>query len=160
MGTSTWTGPIKAGNIVNTSGTTLGRDVKNVGFVTMAQSQVITQAASAGQAAGLYKTDIVIPANSQIIGIDILVTTAWDGVAQTVNVGSSATATEFAVAAENNLSTTLGLKAIIPGNDATRCGNWKDVGATDDRIWVLSTNTGGGVGVLTVRYIQNNNLTP
>ncbi len=160
MGTSTWTGPIKAGNIINTSGTTVGVDVKNVGFVTMAQSQAITQAASTGQAAGLYKTDIVIPAGSQIIGIDMLVTAAWSGAAQTINVGVSATATELAVAADNNLSTTVGLKAVIPGNDVTRAGNWKDVGTVDDRLWVLSTNTGTGAGVLVVRYIQNNNLTP
>jgi len=160
VGTTTFTGPIRAGNILNTSGTTLGRDIANVGYVTMAQSQNFTQAASAGQAAGLFLTNIVIPANSQIIGIDILVTTAWSGAAQTVNVGVSATATELAVAADNNLSTTLGNKAIIPGDNATRVGNWKDTGTTDDRIWVLSTNTGTGVGVITVRYIQNNNLTP
>lgn len=160
MGTTTFTGPIRAGNILNTSGTTLGRDVANVGYVSMVQSQIITQAASAGQAAGLFRTNIVIPANSQILDISMLVTTAWDGAAQTINVGISATATELAVAADNNLSTTLGIKAVIPGNDATRVANWRDVGATDDRIWVLSTNSGGGVGVLTVRYIQNNNLTP
>ena len=160
MGTTTFTGPIKAGPVLNTSGTTLGRDIANVGFVTMAQSQAITQAASTGQSAGLFRTGIVIPANSQIIGIDILVTTAWSGAAQTVNVGISATATELAVAADNNLSTTLGNKVIIPGDNATRVGNWRDCGATDDRIWVLSTNTGTGVGILTVRYIQNNNLTP
>mgnify|MGYP000116608508 CR=1 FL=1 len=160
MGVTTFTGPVRAGNILNTSGTTLGRDVANVGYVTMAQSQVITQAASAGQAAGLFRTNIVIPANSQIVGIDLLVTAAWSGAAQTVNVGSSATATELAVAADNNLSTTLGLKSIVPGDNATRVGNWKDIGTVDDRIWVLSTNTGTGEGVLTVRYIQNNNLTP
>ncbi len=159
MGTTTFTGPIRAGNILNTSGTTLGRDIANVGSVVMAQSQSFTQAASTGQAAGLYLTNIVIPANSQIVGIDILVTAAWSGAAQTVNVGVSATATELAVAADNNLSTTLGNKAIIPGNDATRAGNWKDTGTADDRIWVLSTNTGTGAGVITVRYIQNNNLT-
>lgn len=160
MGTTTFTGPIRAGNILNTSGTTLGRDVANVGYTTMAQSQVITQAASAGQASGLFRTNIVIPANSQIIGIDLLVTTAWSGAVQAVNVGISATATELAVAADNAVSTTLGMKTIIPGNDATRVANWRDVGAADDRIWVLSANTGTGVGVLTIRYIQNNNLTP
>ena len=159
MGTTTFTGPIRAGNIINTSGTTLGRDIANVGYVMMAQSQSFTQAASTGQSAGLYLTNIVIPANSQIIGIDILVTAAWSGAAQTVNVGISATATELAVAADNDLSTTLGNKAIIPGNNATRVGNWKDTGTADDRIWVLSTNTGTGAGVITVRYIQNNNLT-
>ena len=159
MGTTTFTGPIKAGNIINTSGTTVGTDVKNTGFVMMAQSQAITQAASTGQTAGLYKTDIVIPANSQIVSIDILVTAAWSGAAKTVNIGSSATATEFAVAADNDLSTTVGNKAIACGDNATRAGNWKDIGVVDDRIWVLSTNTGTGAGVLTVRYIQNNNLT-
>jgi hypothetical protein len=159
VGTTTFTGPIRAGNIINTSGTTLGRDIANVGYVMMAQSQSFTQAASTGQSAGLYLTNIVIPANSQIIGIDILVTAAWSGAAQTVNVGISATATELAVAADNDLSTTLGNKAIIPGNNATRVGNWKDTGTADDRIWVLSTNTGTGAGVITVRYIQNNNLT-
>lgn len=160
MGTTTFTGPIKAGPILNTSGTTLGRDVANVGFVVMAQSQAITQAASAGQADGLFRTDIVIPANSQIVSIDMLVTAAWSGAAQTVNIGVSATATELAVAADNNLSTTVGNKVIACGNNATRAGNWKDIGTVDDRIWVLSTNTGTGAGVLTVRYIQNNNLTP
>jgi len=44
MGTTTFTGPIKAGDILNTSGTTLGDDVANVGFVVMAQSAPVTQA--------------------------------------------------------------------------------------------------------------------
>jgi len=157
MGTTTFTGPIKAGNVLDTTGSSVG-SLKNVGFVTMAQSENITQATN-GSTAGLYTTSIVIPANSQIVGIDILKTTAWDGVAQTVNVGTSATATELAVAADNNLSTTLGITSIIPGNNGTRAGNWKDVGTSDVRIYVLSTNTGAGVGVITVRYIQANNLT-
>ena len=157
MGTTTFTGPIKAGDVLDTTGTSVG-SIKNVGFVTMAQSENITQATN-GSTAGLYTTSIVIPAGSQIIGIDVLKTTAWDGVAQTVNVGTSATATELAVAADNNLSTTLGITTIIPGNNATRVGVWKDVGTSDVRIFVLSTNTGAGVGVLTVRYIQANNLT-
>lgn len=160
MGQSTWTGPIKAGTVPVSDGSgTLGSGVANVGFVQMVQSAAFTQAASAGQAAGVYSTDIVIPANSQILGIQILKTTAFNGAATTVNIGTSATATELAVAADNDLSTTLGIKDIIPGNDATRSGNWKDVGATDVRIWVKSTNTGAGVGVISVRYVQNNNLT-
>lgn len=32
MATTTFSGPIKAGTIKNTTGTTLGSDVKNVGF--------------------------------------------------------------------------------------------------------------------------------
>lgn len=157
MGTSTFTGPIKAGDVLDTTGTTVG-SIKNVGFVTMAQSENFTQATNVASA-GLYRTSIVVPAGSQIIGIDVLKTTAFDGAAQTINVGTSATATELAVASDNNLSTTLGFSAIIPGNNAGRVGNWKDVGASDVQIYTLSTNTGGGAGVITVRYIQAINLT-
>lgn len=158
MGTTTFTGPIKAGPILNTSGTTIGTDVTNVGFVLMAQSAVVNQATNVASA-GVYKTNIVIPANSQIVEIAILKTAAWSGAAQTINVGTSTTGTELAVASDNDLSTTLGIKDIIPGNDATRVGNWKDVGATDVQIYTKSTNTGTGEGIITVRYIQNNNLT-
>lgn len=159
MGTTTFTGPIRAGNIINTSGTTLGTDVANVGYVVMSQSSALTQAANGSNAAGIYSTSIVIPANSQIISINVLVTTAWDGVAKTINVGTDSTATQLAVAGDNDFSTTVGLKTIIPGNDATRTGLWVDVGTTDVRIWTKSTNTGAGVGVITVNYVQARDLT-
>lgn len=157
MGTTTFTGPIKAGDVLNTTGTTVG-SIKNVGFVVMAQSAVVNQATNVATA-GLYKTDIVIPANSQILSISILKTAAWSGAAQTVNVGINATATQLAVAADNDLSTTLGIKDIIPGDNATRVGNWKDSGTVDDQIYVLSTNTGTGEGIITVTYLQAANLT-
>ena len=157
MGTTTFTGPIKAGDVLNTTGTAVG-DLANVGFVVMAQSAPVEQATNAGSA-GLYKTNIVIPANSQILSIAVLKTVAWSGAAQTINVGTSATATELAVASDNNLSTTLDITDIIPGNNGTRVGNWKDVGANDVQIYALSTNTGDGVGILTVTYLQARDLT-
>ncbi len=157
MGTTTFTGPIKAGDVLNTTGTTVG-SLANVGFVVMAQSAVVNQATNVA-VAGLYKTNIVIPKNSQILTISILKTTAWSGAAQTINIGTSATATQLAVAADNDLSTTLGIKDIIPGDDATRSGNWKDVGTSDVQIYALSTNTGTGEGIITVTYVQANNLT-
>lgn len=159
MGTTTFTGPIKAGDILNTTGTTPGTDIANVGYTVMAQSAPLTQAASAGQGAGVYKTNIVIPSDSQILSIAVLKTTAWDGAATTINFGSNATATQLAVASDNNLASTLGITAIIPGNDATRVANWKDVGTTDIQIYAKSTNTGNGAGILTVTYIQANGLT-
>lgn len=157
MGTTTFTGPIKAGDVLNTTGTTVG-SIRNVGFVVMAQSAIVNQATNVA-VAGLYKTDIVIPANSQILSISVLKTAAWSGAAQTVNVGINATATQLAVAADNDLSTTLGIKDIIPGDNATRVGNWKDSGTVDDQIYVLSTNTGTGSGIITVTYLQAANLT-
>ncbi len=158
MGTTTFTGPIKAGDILYTTGTTPGDDIANVGFVVMAQSATVNQATNVGSA-GVYKTNIVIPAGSQILSMNVLKTTAWDGAATTINFGSNATATQLAVAGDNNLASTLGITEIIPGNDATRVGNWKDVGTTDIQVYAKSTNTGNGAGVLTVTYIQANNLT-
>jgi hypothetical protein len=150
MGTTTFTGPIKAGDILNTSGTTLGTDVSNVGYVVMAQSSPVTQASGA--------TSIVIPANSQIIDIKVMVTSVWSGAATTFGVGTTASAT-FLTAAGALDGVAVGPLSATPGTDATRAGNWNDVGTTDRQIAVTSTNTGTGVGVITVTYIQARNLT-
>ena len=150
MGKTTFTGPIRAGNILNTSGTTLGQDVKNVGSVVMVQTYPITQALTA-TALG---TTIVLPANSHVMNIQMLNTVAWDGAASTLSVGTSATATELCALT----SMTVGLVSMNPGTDATRTANWDDIGTTDKRIFVKSANTGAGVGTITVRYIQAHDL--
>jgi hypothetical protein len=146
VGTTTFTGPIKAGPILNTSGTTLGRDVKNTGFVVMAQVVPITQDLTA-TALG---TTIVLPANSHIINIQMLNSVVWSGAATTLSIGTSATATELVALT----SMTVGLVGLNPGTDATRTLNWDDTGTSDKRIFVKSANAGTGVGALTVRYIQ------
>lgn len=158
MGTTTFSGPIRAGDVFNTTGSTVG-SLSNVGYVEMVQSAPVTQAKNGSNSAGIYTTDIVIPANSQITSIQVFVTAAWSGVASTINVGTSSTATELAVAGDNDFSTTVGAKSVVPGDDATRTGKWVDVGATDVRIWTKSTNTGTGAGVITVKYVQAINLT-
>jgi len=149
MGTTTFSGPIKAGTIKETTGTTLGTDVTNTGQVVMAQSQAITQADGT--------TNIVIPANSQIVAIELSVTTVWNGVATTAGIGWTGDATALTAAAAV-AGGTLGIISATAGADATRVGNWADVGTTDRRILVTNTNTGAGTGFITVRYIQNNNL--
>jgi hypothetical protein len=158
MGTTTFTGPIQAGDVLDTTGSTVG-SLKNVGTVLTSQSVVVNQATN-GSTAGLYTTTIVIPANSQIVSIKLYVTTAWTGAAKTFNIGTSATATELAVAATTtNTGVAIGVVEVLPGTDATRTAAWIDVGASDVQIFMLSTNTGSGVGVLTVNYIQASNLT-
>lgn len=149
MGVSTFTGPLKAGDIINTSGSTLGADVKNTGWVVMAQSAAVTQASGA--------TDIVIPAGSQIIGIDVMVTAVWSGVATTFGVGTTADATALTAAGALDAAA-VGPLAATPGTDATRAGEWNNVGATDVKIAVTSTNTGDGEGVITVTYLQARGL--
>jgi hypothetical protein len=150
MGKTTFTGPIRAGNILNTSGTTLGQDVKNVGSVVMAQIFPVTQAGSA-TALG---TAIVLPANSHIINIQMLNDVAWSGAASTLSIGTTATATELCALTAQ----IVGLVSMVPGTDATRVANWNDTGTTDKRIFVKSANTGDGVGTITVRYVQAHEL--
>lgn len=151
MSTSTWTGPIKSGPIPNTSGVTLGKDVKNTGTIDLSQEFPVTQAGSAAALA----TPIVLPANSLIIRIALFVTTPWDGAAATVNVGTTVAANDLAVAADAaNTGGVLGIIPLTPGANAPRIQKWADVGNTDARIWFLSTNTGAGVGRLVVTYCQ------
>jgi hypothetical protein len=149
MGTTTFTGPIKAGNVLNTTGTTAGT-IKNVGFVAMAQTASITQAGSAAA----YKTAICIPAYSHILNIQFLTTVAWNGAAATISIGTSATSTELVVAAS---LAAIGQASAGPGTNATRTALWTNTGATDIVIYALSANTGDGVGDLVVRYIQAEN---
>jgi hypothetical protein len=148
MGKTTFTGPIRAGDILNTSGTTLGQDVKNVGSVVMVQVVAVTQAATT-TAQG---TTIVLPANSHILNIQLLSTVAWTA---NISLGTSATATELVGA---TAATAVGINALTPGTDATRTANWDDTGTNDKRVFVLSAGTGAGVGTLTVRYIQAHDL--
>jgi hypothetical protein len=149
MGTTTFTGPIKAGDVLNTTGTTAGT-IKNVGFVMMVQIAPITQAATATATA----TAIVIPAYSHIVQIQILATVAWSGAASTISLGTSATATELVSAGS---VAAIGINGLTPGTDATRTALWSNTGATDVIVYALSANTGAGVGDLVVRYVQAEN---
>ena len=163
MGITTFTGPIMAGNVLNSDGTgTLAgaggySGTANVGFAVMAQSQAITQATN-GAVAGVYTTAMVIPADSQILSIDLTVSTAWTGAASTLGIGTTVSATAFTAAAAV-AGGTKGIVSATPGAVDAAIANWTDVGSTDVQVLVTSTNTGSGVGVLTVTYIQSNNLT-
>jgi hypothetical protein len=148
MGASTWTGPIKAGSVVNTTGTTVG-SLKNVGYAELAQSKAITQSATASA------TAIVIPANSTIVSIDLFVTAAWSSATTTytISVGTSATATELVAATNANA---VGRLSLAPGTDATKTGLWINTGTSDVQIYVKSgaPDVTPGAGTLVVRYIQ------
>ena len=150
MATTTFSGPIKAGTISNTTGTTLGTNIKNVGQVVMSQSAAITQSTTAAA------TGIVIPANSQILEATVFVTTAWDN-SSTLSIGTSATSNELATAVAVSTINTIKLASQATITDADA---WVDVGTTDVKIYVDSsaTTADAGVGVLTVTYVQNNNL--
>ncbi len=71
MATTTFSGPIKTGTIRDTTGTTVGTNVANVGSVVMAQSA----APNITGASQLNQRMAIVPANSQIVDVILNVTT-------------------------------------------------------------------------------------
>ena len=141
MGTTTFSGPVKAGTIREGASA-------NLGFVTMAQSAAITELAAN------TATSIIIPANSQITNMYVLVQTAWDGGTNTIDVGTSADPDLFC---DGLAATALGNHRVTAAATGTEA-SWKDIGTSDVTIYYDSVAGGNGVGVLTVEYIQNRNL--
>ena len=161
MGTTAFTGPLVAGNVLNSDGTGNlagvggSNGTQNVGFCVMAQSQAITQAGPLAD--GVFTTSIVIPAQSQIVGIYLYVSTVWDGVASTLGIGTTASATALTAAAAV-AGGTAGRIVVTPGTGATQIANWLNTSSTTDiQLVVTSTNTGAGAGTLVVEYLQGIN---
>jgi|TARA_R100001369_G_scaffold69654_1_gene97287 hypothetical protein len=151
MATTTFSGPIKAGTISNTTGTTVGADMKNTGQVVMSQTVAVDQTAATDT------TNIIIPANSQIVAMDLYVNTVWSTGTTTMGIGKVGTATAF-TAATAVQGSTLGLIKISPTASAAVVNRWTDIGTSDNRIIVTNGATGTGAGYLCVQYVQNNNL--
>ena len=150
MGTTTFSGPIKAGTIKETTGTTLGANVVNTGFVVMAQSAKIdiTGASHLNQVIG------TIPANSQITDVVLNVTTANDDTnAATVSVGTTDDGDAFIATA--NVKATGTTRGTLD-TEAT------NIGTTDIQVLADFTGTDGdgtaGNATVTVTYLQNNSI--
>jgi len=152
MAQTTFSGPILAGTIKNTIGTTVGTDIKNTGQVLMAQTAAVDLSGGAIAASAL---DIVIPANSQLVDIVFDSITAASG-ATNISIGqvgglATAYVNTFAI------GTTVGLKR--PTTQAGGALAWEDVGTSDVRFNVTnSAATNAGELRVTIMYLQNNNL--
>jgi hypothetical protein len=164
---TTFTGPVLAGGVFHSDGSgnlaALGGQsgTANVGYAVMAQSAVITQTASA------LPTVIVIPAQSQILRITLMVTTAWTTGTTTLGIGTTAGTTNATA-----LTTATGVQGSTPGpvaaapSTTAQIANWDNVsnatfqagGPQDVQIEVTSGGgAGAGVGTLTVEYLQGIN---
>ena len=143
MGTTTFSGPIKAGSVREGASA-------NLGFVKMSQSAAYTQSTTAAS------TGIIIPANSQITEITVYITTACDGGSQNLSVGTSSTSTELFSALA--LGTSANVIKFGAGGTVTDADAWADVGSSDVTIYVDTSAGSAGRGFITVDYIQNNNL--
>ena len=151
MANTTFSGPILAGTIKNTTGTTVGTDMKNTGQVVMAQTFAIdlSSGAIAAQA-----SNVIIPANSQIIDCIFDIITAAN---TTTNisvgfVGGAATALVNAY----TIGTTAGRQ--YPTTKAGGALAWEDIGTSDQRLnFTNSAATNAGEVRITVTYQQNTN---
>ena len=153
MATTSFSGPIKAGTISNTTGTTLGDDVRNTGQVVMSQSIMIDSAVVVGTTT--YNVG-VIPKNSQLLTatIRVAIVSNPSGTA-TVSVGKTGTATYFI--GNTNVKALGETSSIANGalDEADRFGSDTQITAT--LIAAGSTATTGQVTV-TFTYVQANNL--
>lgn len=141
MGTTTFSGPVKAGTIKEGASA-------NTGFVEMAQSAAWSQSSSAAS------TGIIIPANSQITEITLYITTAPD--TANLSVGTSSSANELFSALALGTSANV-IKQGSTGT-ITDADTWADIGSSDVTIQTISSAGSAGAGYITVKYIQNNNL--
>jgi len=153
MATTTFSGPIKAGTISNTTGTTLGDNIRNTGQVVMSQSIMIDAAVAAGTTT--YNVG-VIPKNSQLLTATIRVAIVSNsGTSATVSVGKTSSAAFFIAATDVKTlgeTTTLATGAL---DEADRFGSDTQITAT--LIAAGTTATTGQVTV-TFTYVQANNL--
>ena len=158
-----FTGPLLAGGVFHSDGTGnlagLGGSTgtANVGYVVMGQSSVVTQASGT--------TVIVIPAQSQILSITMMVTSIWSGGTTTFSVGSTAGTTAATSFSATGIAGGTAGKVTINPSTAAQYANWDNVsnatfqagGPVDVQILITSANTGTGVGTLTVTYLQGIN---
>ena len=153
MATTTFSGPIKAGTISNTTGTTVGDNVANVGQVVMSQSIMIDAAVAAGTTT--YNVG-VIPKNTQLLTVILRCAVVSNaGTSATVSVGKTGSAAYFIA---NTTVKTLGETSSIADaalDEADRFGSDTQITAT--LISAGGTATTGQVTV-TFTYVQANNL--
>ena len=151
MANTTFSGPILAGTIKNTTGTTVGTDMKNTGQVVTAQSFAIDLS---GGAIAAQASDVIIPANSQIIDciFDIITATNTTTNISVGFVGGLATALVNAY----TIGTTAGRQ--YPTTKAGGALAWEDIGTSDQRLnFTNSAGTNAGEVRITVTYQQNTN---
>ena len=153
MGQTTFSGPILAGTIKSTTGTTVGTNVKNTGQVVMAQS-FTTGVDLDGGASAANTTTVIIPANSQIIDIVLDVVGVMVGATCVFSIGDVAGGNAtFLNAFSITVASGVGRK--YPTTEAGGALIWADTGASDLRLtWTSTGATSNGEIRATVLYQQ------
>ena len=146
MGNTTFSGPIKAGDVKEGSSA-------NVGYVVMAQSGLVNFGAN-----GSTTVTAIVPANSQLLDIEVDVVVAFDaGTTNDFDIGDGTTANLYADALDVSA-----LGKILASSDVSQVPNLDDIGTSDVSLTVTYNQTGGaataGQAVVTVKYLQNRNI--
>jgi len=169
MSSTVFTGPLLAGNVLqsdgtgNLSGVGGSSGTQNVGFASMAQMSessstglVSTAFTQAGTTSGT-DLNIVIPAQSVITDIWVYVTAAFSGAA-TLSLGTTAANANELASAIPNASLGVGQLTVTPqigSGGATQVSNWLNTSNTQDvMVHAKSSATGTGTFYVVVSYIQ------
>jgi len=156
-----FTGPITAGNIKDWDGSqtlaglgsTAGA-LANVGYTRMSQIGRITQTQTPGAPAGNFiSPDLVIPAQSLILNITTMELVAFSGGVTTFNIGFSAAANALV----SGVSGTASVATPISSISGATLPNWLNVGNVDVQLMFSMGNTGAGVLLAIVDYLQGIN---
>lgn len=141
MAFTTFSGPLRAGTVRYTTGTTVGF-LNNTGVVNLSQTDALPLTTTA--------TAIVLPAGSQILNIFIDVTTTFTSGA-TLAVGDGTTAAKYVTAITTPAA---GRQAIT--FTAAQLTAMSNIGTSDVQITVTMAGTTAvaGAGFITVQYAQ------
>ena len=151
MGSTTFSGPIKAGTVAATTGTSLGYDMKNVGQVVMAQSY---EFGTEGGAQTATVTGLVIPAKSQIIDVVLDVVEVIAGATCTLRIGDTVGGNAAIV---NGYDVTIsdGVGRRYPTIESGGSLLWDNTGTADISVTVTTTGaTSNGTIRFTILYQQ------
>ena len=156
MANTTFSGPIKAGTISNTTGTTLGQNITNTGQVAMTQSIMISMAV----AAGVNTYDVgVIPKNSQIVQVLMRFAIASNaGTSATMSIGktdSGGATAAFYTAAQDGTTIADHTQQTSAFDNMDRVDEDTQITAT---LTTVGTTSTAGQATVTITYIQANNL--
>ena len=143
MGSTTFSGPVQAGTVKDGASANLGK-------VVLSQTDTFTFADT-----GTFATEIILPANSQIVEMYVDAATAWDSVtSDALEIGDGTDADEYGDVAD--IQATGRLTVTI---DAAQAAVIDDIGTSDVTINLTITSVGGsltaGAAQLTVNYVQN-----
>ena len=153
---SVFTGPLIAGNILHGDGSTALAGVgetqlgqSNAGYAQMTQSVVINSVAT------LFTTSIVLPAQSQITDMYLMVTTVQ--AAGTVTVGTTAGGATALTTVPASVATLGQINNALLPTTSGNIGLWDNTGNVDIQFTATFNATGAFVGTLTVFYVQGIN---